>query len=167
MADTKENLKEAFAGESQANRKYTFFAEKADEAGNKQIARLFRAAAAAETVHARNHLKVLGEIKSDKDNLDTAINGEHYEFTSMYPGFIDQARTENNKEAVGSFNLANKVEQIHHKLFQAALRTLETGKTLKEAPYYVCPVCGNTVEGAAPDRCPICGAPRDKFKKID
>jgi rubrerythrin len=167
MADTKENLKEAFAGESQANRKYTFFAEKADEAGSKQIARLFRAAAEAETVHARNHLKVLGDIKSDKDNLDAAINGEHYEFTTMYPGFIDQAKGENNKEAVGSFNLANKVEQIHHKLFQAALRALEAGRTLKEAPYYVCQVCGNTVEGAAPDRCPICGAPRDKFKKID
>lgn len=167
MADTKDNLKEAFAGESQANRKYTFFAEKADEAGNKQIARLFRAAAAAETVHARNHLKVLGEIKSDKDNLDAAINGEHYEFTSMYPGFIDQARAENNKEAVGSFNLANKVEQIHHNLFQAAVKALEGGRTLKEAPYYVCQVCGNTIEGAAPDRCPICGAPRDKFKKID
>ncbi len=167
MADTKENLKEAFAGESQANRKYNFFAEKADESGNKQIARLFRAAAEAETVHARNHLKVLGEIKSDKDNLNEAINGEHYEFTSMYPGFIEKAKNENKKEAVGSFNLANKVEQIHHKLFQSALRALEAGRTLKEAPYYVCQVCGNTVEGAAPDRCPICGAPRDKFKKIN
>jgi rubrerythrin len=167
MADTKDNLKEAFAGESQANRKYTFFSEKADEAGNKQIARLFRAAAEAETVHARNHLKVLGEMKSDKVNLGAAISGEHYEFTSMYPDFIEKAKAENNKEAVGSFNLANKVEQIHHKLFQSALRALEAGRTLKEAPYFVCQVCGNTVEGITPDRCPICGAPHDKFKKID
>jgi rubrerythrin len=167
MVDTKDNLKEAFAGESQANRRYTFFSEKADEAGDKQIARLFRAAAEAETVHARNHFKVLGEMKSDKENLGAAINGEYYEFTSMYPDFIEQAKAENNKEAVGSFNLANKVEQIHHKLFQSALRALEAGRTLKEAPYYVCQVCGNTVEGIAPDRCPICGAPRDKFKKIN
>lgn len=167
MADTKDNLKEAFAGESQANRKYTFFAEKADAAGNKQLARLFRAAAEAETVHARNHLRVLGDIKTDKENLEVAINGEHYEFTSMYPGFIDQARAENDKPAIMSFEGANKVEQIHHKLFQAALRNLEAGKAMKETAYYVCQVCGNTVEGDAPDRCPICGAPRAKFKKID
>jgi len=167
MADTRGNLQEAFAGESQANRKYTFFAEKADDAGNKQVARLFRAAAEAETVHARNHLRVLGEIKSDRDNLGAAIGGEHYEFTTMYPGFIDQAKKENNKAATGSFDLANKVEQIHHRLFQAALKNLEAGKGFKDAPYYVCQVCGNTVEGEAPDRCPICGAPRSKFKKID
>jgi rubrerythrin len=167
MADTKDNLKEAFAGESQANRTYIFFAEKADEAGDKQVARLFRAAAEAETVHARNHLKVLGEIKSDKQNLNAAISGEHYEFTSMYPDFIEQAKAENNKEAVGSFNLANKVEQIHHKLFQTALKALQAGKKMKETTYYVCQVCGNTVEGEAPERCPICGAPRSKFKKIE
>jgi rubrerythrin len=167
MVDTRDNLKEAFAGESQANRKYTFFSEKADDAGNKQIARLFRAAAEAETVHARNHFKVLGDIKSDKENLGAAIGGEHYEFTSMYPDFIEQAKAENNKEAVGSFNLANKVEQIHHKLFQTALKYLETGRTFKDAPYHICQVCGNTIEGEAPFRCPICGAPRDKFKKIE
>lgn len=167
MSDTKTNLQEAFAGESQANRKYTFFSEKADVAGNKQVARLFRAAAEAETVHARNHLKVLGDIKSDKENLTAAIGGEHYEFTTMYPGFIEQAKTENNKEAAGSFNLANKVEQVHHRLFQDALKNLESGKALKETIYYVCQVCGNTVEGEAPERCPICGAPRSRFKKIE
>ncbi len=167
MVDSKDNLKEAFAGESQANRKYTFFAEKADATGNKQIARLFRAVAEAETVHARNHLKVLGDIKSDKENLGAAIGGEYYEFTSMYPDFIEEAKAENNKEAVGSFNLANKVEQIHHKLFQSALKNLENGREFKDAPYYVCQVCGNTVEGEAPDRCPICGSTRDKFKKIE
>jgi rubrerythrin len=167
MVDSKDNLKEAFAGESQANRKYTFFAEKAEASGNKQIARLFRAAAEAETVHARNHLRVLGEIRSDTENLAAAIGGEQYEFSSMYPDFIEQAKAENNKEAVGSFDMANKVEQVHHKLFQAALKNLENGREFKDAPYYVCQVCGNTVEGEAPDRCPICGAPRDKFKKIE
>jgi rubrerythrin len=167
MVDSKDNLKEAFAGESQANRKYTYFAEKAESSGNKQIARLFRAAAEAESVHARNHLRVLGEIRSDQENLAAAIGGEHYEFSSMYPDFIEQAKAENNKEAVGSFNLANKVEQVHHKLFQAALKNLENGREFTDTPYYVCQVCGNTVEGEAPDRCPICGAPRDKFKKIE
>jgi len=167
MSDTKSNLQEAFAGESQANRKYLFFSEKADEAENKGVARLFRAAAEAETVHARNHLRVLGEIKSDKENLQAAIGGENYEFTEMYPGFIDQAKKENNKAATGSFDLANKVEQIHHRLFQAALKNLEAGKSFKDAPYYVCQVCGNTVEGEAPERCPVCGAPRSRFKKIE
>ena len=167
MSNTHENLQEAFAGESQANRRYLFFAEKADEAGHKQIARLFRAAAEAETVHARNHLRVLGEIKSDKENLEAAVGGENYEFTQMYPGFIKQAQAESNKAAENSFDLANKVEQIHHKLFQEALSSLESRKPFKEAPYFVCQVCGNTVEGEAPERCPICGAPKSRFKKVD
>ena len=167
MANTKENLEEAFAGESQANRKYLFFAEKADAGGNRQLARLFRAAAEAETVHARNHLRVLGEIKSDAENLQAAVDGESYEFTEMYPGFIGQARAEGNQKAENSFDLANKVEQIHHRLFQAALKDLEAGKTGNDAPYYVCQVCGNTVEGEAPERCPVCGAPRSQFKKVE
>jgi rubrerythrin len=167
MSDTKKNLEEAFDGESQANRKYLFFSEKAGETGNKQVARLFRAAAEAETVHARNHLKVLGEVRSDKENLKAAIGGEHYEFTSMYPGFIEQARSENNQPAVRSFDLANKVEQIHHKLFESALNCQQAGKAIKDLPYYVCQVCGNTVEGEAPEKCPICGTPRSGFKKIE
>ena len=167
MADTKANLQEAFAGESQANRKYLFFSEKAGESGNKQVARLFRAAAEAETVHARNHLRVLGEIKSDKENLGAAVGGEKYEFTSMYPDFIKQAEKENHEAAASSFDLANKVEKIHHGLFKAALKNLEAGKEFKDAPYYVCQVCGNTVEGEAPARCPICGALRVRFKKIE
>ena len=167
MANTKDNLEAAFAGESQANRKYLFFSEKADETGNKQIARLFRAAAEAETVHARNHLKVLGEIKTDAENLQAAVGGESYEFTEMYPGFIEQAKSEGNQKAERSFDLANKVEQIHHELFDVALKDLEAGKAFKDKPYYVCQVCGNTVEGEAPDRCPVCGAPRSQFKKID
>ena len=167
MADTKENLQAAFAGESQANRKYLFFSEKADEAGKKQVARLFRAAAEAETVHARNHLKALGEIKSEKENLEAAIGGESYEFSTMYPEFIDKAKAEGNKAALNSFDMANQVEKIHHKLFQAALKTEQSGESMKDLPYYVCQVCGNTVEGEAPEKCPICGAPRSKFKKID
>ncbi|MGD1120339.1 MAG: rubrerythrin family protein [Dehalococcoidales bacterium] len=166
MADTKTNLQEAFAGESQARNKYTFFAEKADQAGNKQVARLFRAAAEAETVHARAHLRAMGEIKTDKENLGAAVSGEYYEFTSMYPGFLEQAEKENNKAAVMSFDYANQVEQIHHRLFQAALKDMEAGKAPKETVYYVCPVCGNTVEGEAPDRCPICATAGSKFKKI-
>jgi rubrerythrin len=167
MSNTRENLQEAFAGESQANRRYLFFAEKADEAGNKQMAKLFRAAAEAETVHARNHLRVMGDIKSDKENLEAAVSGENYEFTQMYPGFIEQAQAENNKAAERSFDLANKVEKIHHQLFQAALSSLKLGKSLKDAPYFVCQVCGNTVEGEAPERCPICGAPKSRFKKVE
>lgn len=167
MSDTRQNLEVAFAGESQARNKYTFFAEKAEAAGNKQLSRLFRAAAEAEKVHARNHLKVLGEIKSDKENLQAAVGGESYEFTEMYPGFIGQSNEEGNKDATRSFDLANKVEQIHHRLFQAALKDVEAGKAMKDAPYYVCPVCGNTVEGAAPERCPICGAPGSSFIKIE
>ncbi|HJX12835.1 MAG TPA: rubrerythrin family protein [Dehalococcoidales bacterium] len=167
MSKTTDNLQAAFAGESQANRKYLFFSEKADAAGKKQVARLFRAAAEAETVHARNHLKVLGQIKTERENLEAAIGGENYEFTQMYPAFIEQAKKESNKPADDSFDLANKVEQIHHKLFQAALGDLQAGKTAKDAPYYVCQVCGNTVEGVAPDRCPICGSPKSKFKRVD
>ncbi len=167
MGSTSENLQDAFAGESQANRRYLFFAEKADGAGDKQVARLFRAAAESETTHARNHLRVLGGIKSDKENLEAAIGGEDYESTQMYPGFIEQAKAENNSAAERSFDLANKVEQIHHRLFQEALSSLESGKPPGDAPYFVCQVCGNTVEGEAPERCPICGAPQSRFKQVE
>ena len=164
---TSENLQAAFAGESQANRRYLFFAEKADEAGYKQIARLFRAAAEAETVHARNHLGVMGGIKSTKENLEVAADGENYEFVEMYPGFIKEAQSENNTQAERSFDLANKVEKIHHGLFQKAIRSLESGESLGDKPDFVCQVCGNTVEGEAPERCPICGAPRSRFKRVE
>lgn len=167
MSATNENLASAFAGESQANRKYLFFAEKADAEGYTQIARLFRAAAEAETVHARNHLKVLEGIKSTRDNLAAAIGGENHEFTEMYPGFIEQAQSEGNDKAKRSFDLANQVERIHHGLFQAALGMLEKGQAMGEKPFFVCQYCGNTVEGAAPEKCPICGAPQRMFKRID
>lgn len=167
MDATTKNLEAAFAGESQANRKYLFFADKAEEEGHKQVARLFRAAAEAETVHARNHLKVLGGIKSTRENLQAAIGGEHYEFTKMYPDFIKQAEAEGDAKAVDTFDLANKVEKIHHSLYEAALKMLEKGQTVAEKSFYVCQHCGNTVEGAAPEKCPICGAPKRMFKLIE
>jgi len=167
LAKTEKNLEDAFAGESQASRKYLYFAEKAEEEGYKQIARLFRAASDAETVHARNHLKAMQGIESTKDNLKTAINGENYEFTKMYPGFIEQADADGDVRAKRSFNLANAVEQIHHRLYQTALSTLEKGEDMAEKPLYVCQVCGYTVEGEAPAKCPICGASREMFKLID
>jgi rubrerythrin len=162
--DSTDNLKKAFAGESQANRKYLAFAKKADEEGLNQVARLFRAAAEAETVHAHNHLTVLKGINSTKDNLKEAITGEVEEFKEMYPAFIKIAQDENNKEALWTFDVANQVEEIHAGLYQKALDSL--GENI-EVVYYVCNFCGNTVEKEAPDICPICGAPKIEFKKID
>ncbi len=167
MGATKENLGFAFAGESQASRKYTYFAEKADQEGHKRVARLFRAAAEAETVHARNHLKVMQGIKSTKENLEAAIGGENHEFTEMYPEFIKTANTEGEKKAADSFDLANKVEKIHHGLFQKALKSLEVKESPADKPFFVCQVCGNTIEGEAPEKCPVCGSPRRMFKIID
>ena len=167
MSKTRENLESAFAGESQANRKYLFFAEKAESEDQKRIARLFRAAAEAETVHARNHLKVLQGIKSTRENLQAAISGENHEFTEMYPQFIDTGNSENDKKAVDSFDLANKVEKIHHSLYQEAVSDLEKGTVRELKPFYVCQICGNTVEGEAPDKCPVCGASKQMFKPIE
>ena len=167
MSCTPDNLQEAFAGESQANRRYLFFADKAEAEGYAQVARLFRAAAEAETVHARNHLEVMGGIGTTESNLEEAVKGENYEFVSMYPKFIDHAKEDNEQRAVVSFTHANAVEKIHHDLYQQALDALKKGDNIKEEPYYVCQVCGNTVGSEAPDKCPICGAPKSKFKKVE
>jgi len=167
MSNTQKNLEEAFAGESQASRRYLFFAEKAESEGHPGIARLFRAASESEMVHARNHLKAMGGIGSTKDNLKAAISGESYEFTKMYPGFIKQAKAENNQKAETTFDYANKVEKIHHGLYQKALELLEAGKEPKAEPYFVCPVCGYTVAGEAPEKCPVCGALRKMFKRVE
>jgi rubrerythrin len=164
---TDENLQEAFGGESKANRRYLFFAEKADKEGFPGAASLFRAAAEAETVHARNHLNALDAIGSTKDNLMAASIGEHQEFTGMYPVFIELAKEERNDRADRTFALANAVEKVHHGLFEAALKDVKDGKKPAEAVYYVCQVCGNTVTGAAPDKCSICGAPEERFKKVE
>jgi rubrerythrin len=161
---TMDNLKEAFAGESQANRKYLAFAKKADEEGYAQVAKLFRAAADAETVHAHAHLGVMKGVGSTEDNLHQAIDGETEEFESMYPGMMEEAKSEGNDAAYQSFAYANAVEKIHAGLYQKALDNLGSNETVD---YYVCQYCGNTVEGEAPDKCPICGAPKNMFKKID
>src|ERR1035437_1401062 len=153
---TEQDLKNAFAGESQANRRYLFFAEKADKEGLPQIARLFRAVAAAETVHARKHFDVMAGSGSTKDNLAAAIAGEHYEFAEMYPSFIKDAQKEDNVKAEVSFSRAGDVEKIHHQLFEAAIQALETKPELTNEAYYVCGVCGYTVAGEAPDKCPVC-----------
>jgi len=164
---TEENLQTAFAGESQANRRYLFFAEKAEREGYTQVARLFRAVAEAETVHAHNHFNAMGGVGSTKENLLAGVVGEHREFTRMYPPFIGDAEAENNKIAQVTFEYANEVEQIHHDHFQEALKAVEAGQQLKEAPYFVCQVCGNTVAGEAPEKCPVCGAPRSKFNRVE
>lgn len=161
---TDENLKEAFAGESQANRKYLAFAKKAEEEGYLQVARLFRAAAYAETVHAHNHLEVMKGINSTEENLKEAIEGEIEEFKVMYPKFIKEAKEEENKAAVWTFDVANQVEEIHAGLYEKALQNL--GNNI-ETIYYVCNFCGNTVEKEAPELCPVCGAPKKEFKKIE
>ncbi len=164
MSNSERNLQEAFAGESQANRKYLAFAKKAETEGYKQIAKLFRAAAEAETIHAHNHLREMKGIKSTKENLEHAISGESYEFQKMYPKMIEEAKSEGNKTAERSFTFANEVEKIHAELYKKALENI--GKN-PEIDYYVCQVCGNTVEKEPPDECPICKAKKQAFKKID
>jgi rubrerythrin len=163
---TEANLKEAFAGESQANRKYLAFAEKADSDGFPQVAKLFRAAAEAETVHAHAHFNVLGGVKGTAENLEGAIEGEGFEFQQMYPKFIEEATAEGNNMAVRSFQAALAVEEIHHGLYKGALEAVKGGGDLPAATIHVCPVCGNTVVGGVPDKCPICGVPGSKFFEV-
>ncbi|MDI6854853.1 MAG: rubrerythrin family protein [Deltaproteobacteria bacterium] len=164
MDRTTKDLMDAFAGESQANRKYLAFAAKADQEGYPQVARLFRAAAEAETVHAINHLRALKGIRSTKENLKEAITGEIHEFKEMYPGMIAAAKDAGNKEAERTFTYANEVEKIHAQLYQKYLDTMEEKKLVD---IYICPVCGYTVEEEPPDNCPVCNAKKKVFKKID
>jgi len=164
MSKTTEGLKSAFAGESQANRRYLAYAKIADDEGHPQAARLFRAAAHAETIHAHNHLRTLGEIRTTTENLKSAVEGENYEILSMYPQFIQEAEAEGEKKALRSFQWAWEVEKGHEALFHKALETLESEN--EEFDYYVCPFCGYTHERGAPDKCPVCGAPASKFERI-
>ncbi len=164
MSKSVDDLKAAFAGESQANRRYLAFAKKAEDEGYPQVARLFKAAAAAETIHAFNHLRALGEVKSTAENIQAAINGEHYEATAMYPDFIADAEKDQDKKATATFRYAFPVEKMHEALYTKALATLS--KDAPAAEYYVCPVCGATFEGSAPDRCPVCSTPGTRFEKI-
>ncbi len=164
---TIDDLKAAFAGESQANRKYLAYAKQADREGYGAVAKLFRAVAEAETVHAHNHLRTLGEIKSTAENLEAAIAGEHYEVQTMYPEFMGDAESDADAKALKSFKWAWEVEQIHEVLYKQALQDLkqENGKDLT---YWVCGTCGYTVTGdAPPDKCPICESKGSSFKKID
>jgi rubrerythrin len=166
MSKTTDDLQTAFAGESQASRKYLSFARKADEEGFPQVARLFRAASHAETVHAHNHLKALEGIQSTVENLQTAIAGENYEVGSMYPDFIKDAEEEGAKKALRTFNWAMEVEKVHEELYRKALALLEAHEALAETDYYVCPVCGYTHEGPLEGRCPVCNAPGEKFERV-
>lgn len=164
---TTENLGAAFAGESRASRRYLAFAMKAEEEGMRNVARLFRAAADAETVHAHNHLRTDGGIKTTQENIQAAIEGERYENTEMYPKFIEEAKSEGNADAERSFHWANQVEKVHKELYEKAFEKIKAGEDIEERDYYVCQTCGNTVEGEAPERCPICGRPREQFRKAE
>ncbi|MCJ7622529.1 MAG: rubrerythrin family protein [Anaerolineaceae bacterium] len=164
MSKSNENLQAAFAGESQANRRYLLFAEQADKEGHPQVARLFRAAAAAETVHAHSHMRVLGALKTTSENLDAAVNGENYEATTMYPDFIKAAEEEDNARALRTFKYALEAEKVHEQLFRSALESL--GEEEEAYDYYVCPVCGYTHGHHAPDKCPVCGAKGERFLHI-
>lgn len=166
MSKTKDNLKAAFAGESQANRKYLAFAKAAEIEGKNNLAKLFRAVAEGETVHALNHLRNLGEVKNSVENLKTAIAGETYEIETMYPDFIASAQEEGEKSAEISFSGANEIEKMHQRSYQEALAEIEAGNDISAKEYFVCGICGYLAEGEAPDNCPICKALKEKFTLI-
>ena len=165
MGKTDENLHEAFAGESQANRKYLAFANKAEKEGFIQAAKLFRAAAAAETIHAHAHLRAMKGVGTTAENLRDAIAGETHEFKNMYPKMIAEAEAEGHKAALRSFQYANEVEKVHAALYQKALESLDIQAEIYD--YYVCSVCGHTHEKEAPEKCPVCGANAHAFFKSE
>jgi rubrerythrin len=166
VMSTTDNLKQAFLGESQANRRYLAFAKKAEEEGRPNVARLFRAVAGAETIHAHNHLRVLGEVRTTRENVQAAIRGENHEHTSMYPRFLQEASRKGEKDASRSFEWAMKVEGVHEEFFREAMRALEAGKDMEKRQLSVCPVCGNTFMGESPEACPICGTPKKRFIEV-
>jgi len=163
---TKENLKAAFAGESQAHMKYIIFADKAERDGYPEVARLFRAISYAERVHATSHLRELGGIGDTVTNLEAASSGEHYEHTEMYPAFDAVAKLQEEKGAVRSINYALETEKIHEVMYNQARESVTAGKDIEAATIFVCPVCGHTVFGEAPDKCPICKLPKDKYHEF-
>jgi rubrerythrin len=166
MTKTVDDLKAAFAGESQANRRYLAFAKKADADGMSQVAKLFRAAAAAETVHALNHFRAMDGVETTQENLKNAITGENYEWVTMYPEFIKDAESESVKRALNSFKMAWQVEKVHEELYRKALDAVETNQPLEQIDYYVCPICGFTHEGPLQGNCPICKTSAEKFERI-
>lgn len=165
MSKTLENLAAAFAGESQANRKYLAFADKAESEGKPGVAKLFRAAAAAETIHAHGHLRLMKGINSTEENLKEAIAGETHEFKDMYPEMIKEAEAEGEKAALRYFGFANEAEKIHAELYTKALEA--DGDVFAEAEFYICSVCGHTQDGEATEKCPICGAAPKAYQKVD
>lgn len=164
---TEDNLKAAFAGESQAHMKYQLFADIAEQNGYPNVARLFRAISYAEKVHAANHAKELGFLGDPKENLQEAIDGETYEVTEMYPAFMDVAEMQGEKGAVRSTHYALEAEKIHAAMYETAKQAVSAGSDVKLKTVYVCPICGYTHEGEPPEKCPVCGAPREKFKKFE
>lgn len=165
---TIDNLKAAFSGESMANRKYVAYAKQAEKDGFPQVAKLFRAIAEAETVHALAEFKAMGGVKTTAENLQDAMNGESYEFNTMYPEFLAEAEKDGtNRQAITAFRFAAEAEKIHYDLYQQALEAVKAGKDIPETNVYVCTVCGHTTTGdAAPDKCPICGASQKFYEKF-
>jgi rubrerythrin len=163
---TEQNLRDAFAGESQANRKYLAFARRAEQEGLTQVAKLFRATAQAETVHAMAYLRVMDGVRSTGENLREALSGEGYVFKEMYPRFLATAMDEGAKAAMLSFNNAMEAEKVHHELYAEALKHVASGDDLPEEKIFVCSLCGNTVMGQPPERCPVCDAPSEKFDEV-
>ena len=166
MSKTDENVKAAFAGESQANRSYLAFARAAEQEGQPQAAKLFRAAAEAETIHALGHLRAMGGVGATLKNLDAAVDGETHEYTTMYPEFIQAAEAEGRDDALRMFRWAHKVEEVHAGLYQKYRSAVAAGKKPPETKIYVCSVCGNTVEGAPPEKCPVCNSGKVAFKEV-
>lgn len=166
MPKTQDDLQAAFAGEAQANRRYLAFAKAAEVEGKINLAKLFRAVAEGETIHALSHFSTLGGVKNSSENLKTAIVGETYEVETMYPGFIADAQGEKEKRAELSFTRANEVERIHQKAYAEALAEVAAGKDIGEKDYYVCSVCGYLAVDGAPDKCPVCQAPKEKFFSV-
>lgn len=163
---TVENAKEAFAGESQANRKYQAFSEKAAEEGFKSVATLFKAASEAEAIHAKKLLKVLTAIESTAKNLEASIEGETHEYTTMYPVFVKAAEAEKRTDAMLAFTYAMKAEEVHAGLYKKALAAIKSGSDLSREKIFLCPVCGNIEMGKVPDKCPICGVFARQFREV-
>ena len=163
---SEDNLKNAFAGESQAHMRYIIFAKKAEEEGFPNVSRLFKAISYAEQVHATNHFDVLGMIRGSTDNLQAAIDGETYEINEMYPAFNTVAKLQEEKGAQRTTDWALQAEKIHASMYQKARQAVENNKDIKLGTVYICDNCGYTVEGEAPNRCPVCSATKEKFRKF-
>lgn len=163
---TDNNLRDAFAGESQAHMKYLVYADKAEQEGKPNVAKLFRAISYAEQVHATNHLKTLGDVGTTEDNLQAAIDGEDFEVEEMYPAYDVVAKLQEEKGAVRSVHYAIEAEKIHSAMYTQAKQTVKEGKDIDIGDIYICPVCGYTDENDPPDACPVCGVSKEKFVKF-